>query len=117
MPTVTLSTTGQVVIPKEIRDALHWEVGAELTLTEVGNGILLKAVPKKRGKRLEDLIGMLQARWAAYFRLRSCASRWITAPTGKNPRNAADSSRQHWRRGNRALPGSADIADLMPCPR
>lgn len=60
MPTVTLSTTGQVVIPKEIRDALHWEVGAELTLTEVGNGILLKATPKKSGKRLEDLIGMLQ---------------------------------------------------------
>ena len=60
MPTVTLSTTGQVVIPKEIRDELHWEVGAELTLTAVGNGILLKATPKKRGKRLEDLIGMLQ---------------------------------------------------------
>ena len=60
MSTVTLSTTGQVVIPKEIRDALHWEVGAELTLTAVSNGILLKATPKKRGKRLEDLRGMLQ---------------------------------------------------------
>ena len=60
MPTVTLSTTGQVVIPKEIRDALHWETGAELTLTEVSNGILLKATPKKSGKRLEDLRGMLQ---------------------------------------------------------
>ena len=60
MSTVTLSTTGQVVIPKEIRDALHWEVGAELTVTTVGNGILLKAMPKKRGKRLEDLRGMLQ---------------------------------------------------------
>ncbi len=60
MSTVTLSTTGQVVIPKEIRDALHWETGAELTLTAVGNGILLKETPKKRGKRLEDLIGMLQ---------------------------------------------------------
>ncbi len=43
-----------------MRDALHWEVGAELSLTAVGNGILLKAVPKKRGKRLEDLIGMLK---------------------------------------------------------
>ena len=60
MSTVTLSTTGQVVIPKEIRDALHWETGAELSLTAVGNGILLKATPKKRGKRLEDLICMLQ---------------------------------------------------------
>ena len=60
MSTVTLSTTGQVVIPKEIRDALHWETGVELTLTAVGNGILLKATPKKRGKRLEDLRGMLK---------------------------------------------------------
>jgi AbrB family looped-hinge helix DNA binding protein len=60
MPTVTLSTTGQVVIPKEIRDALHWETGTALSLTAVSNGILLKATSKKRGKRLEDLIGMLQ---------------------------------------------------------
>lgn len=60
MSTVALSTKDQVVIPKKIRDALHWEVGAELTLTTVGNGILLKATPKKRGKRLEELRGMLK---------------------------------------------------------
>ena len=60
MSTVTVSTTGQVVIPKEIRDALHWETGVELTLTAVGNGILLKETPKKHGKRLEDLRGMLK---------------------------------------------------------
>ena len=58
--TVTLSTKGQVVIPKDIRDALHWEAGTELTVTPAGNGVMLKAAPKKRGKRLEDLIGMLQ---------------------------------------------------------
>jgi AbrB family looped-hinge helix DNA binding protein len=58
--TVTLSTEGQVVIPKDIRDALHWEAGTELTVTPAGNGVMLKAAPKKRGKRLEDLIGMLQ---------------------------------------------------------
>ena len=60
MPTVTLSTKGQVVIPKEIRDALHWEAGVELTVTSAGDLVVLKATPKKTGKRLEDLIGMLQ---------------------------------------------------------
>lgn len=61
MPTVTLSTTGQVVIPKEIRDALHWEAGAELIVTPAGNGVMLKTKPKKKtGKRLEDLRGMLK---------------------------------------------------------
>ncbi len=58
--TVTLSTKGQVVIPKDIRDALHWEAGTELTVTAAGNGVLLKTKPKKTGKRLEDLRGMLK---------------------------------------------------------
>jgi AbrB family looped-hinge helix DNA binding protein len=58
--TVTLSTKGQVVIPKDIRDALHWEAGTELTVIPAGNGVMLKTAPKKHGKRLEDLIGMLK---------------------------------------------------------
>ncbi len=58
--TVTLSTNDPVVIPKGIRDTLHWEAGIELTVIPAGDGVILKAVTKKHGKRLEDLIGMLQ---------------------------------------------------------
>lgn len=58
--TITLSSKGQVVIPKEIRDELHWEAGTELTLVSSAHGVTLKAVPKKSGRNLADLIGMLK---------------------------------------------------------
>ena len=58
--TITLSSKGQVVIPKEIRDELHWNAGTRITLISNASGITLKAVPKKTGRKLEDLIGMLK---------------------------------------------------------
>jgi AbrB family looped-hinge helix DNA binding protein len=57
---ITLSSKGQVVIPKEIRDELHWETGTELSLVSSASGVTLKAVPKKTGRNLADLIGMLK---------------------------------------------------------
>ncbi len=57
---ITLSSKGQVVIPKEIRDELHWAAGTELTLVSNASGVTLKAVPKKTGRNLADLIGMLK---------------------------------------------------------
>ena len=58
--TITLSSKWQVVIPKEIRDELHWEAGTELTLVSSASGVTLKATPKKTGRILADLIGMLE---------------------------------------------------------
>ena len=58
--TITLSSKGQVVIPKEIRDELHWEAGTQLTLISTPSGVTIKAMPQKTGRRLEDLIGMLK---------------------------------------------------------
>jgi len=58
--TITLSSKGQIVIPKEIRDQLHWHAGTQITLLPGASGVTLKAVPKKTGRRLEDLIGMLK---------------------------------------------------------
>ena len=58
--TVTLSSKGQIVIPKEIREQLHWHAGTQVTLLAGPSGITLKAAPKKTGRRLEDLIGMLK---------------------------------------------------------
>jgi AbrB family looped-hinge helix DNA binding protein len=57
---ITLSSKGQVVIPKEIRDALHWEAGTELSLVSSASGVTIKAVTKKTGRNLADLIGMLK---------------------------------------------------------
>ncbi|PIG93953.1 AbrB/MazE/SpoVT family DNA-binding domain-containing protein [Gloeocapsopsis sp. IPPAS B-1203] len=45
MQVTRLSSKGQVIIPKALRAAHHWEVGQELIAIDVGDGILLK--PKK----------------------------------------------------------------------
>lgn len=58
--TITLSSKGQVVIPKEIRDELHWDVGTQITLISNASGVTLKAVPKQTGRKLADLIGLFK---------------------------------------------------------
>lgn len=45
MEVTHLSNQGEVLIPKALRDAQHWEVGQELVAINMGDGILLK--PKK----------------------------------------------------------------------
>ena len=42
MNTTKLSSKGQVIIPKSLRTAHHWEVGQELVVVDLGDGILLK---------------------------------------------------------------------------
>jgi len=37
-----LSSKGQVIIPKPLRVAHHWEIGQELVVIDQGDGILLK---------------------------------------------------------------------------
>jgi len=58
--TAVLFGNGQIHIPQEILETLHWHEGVELKLTPTGQGVLLEAKSNRRGKRLEDLIGMLQ---------------------------------------------------------
>lgn len=58
--TATLSSKGQVVIPKHIRDQLHWETGHELIIETTEAGVLLKSKPAEKTLRLEDLRGFLQ---------------------------------------------------------
>jgi AbrB family looped-hinge helix DNA binding protein len=58
--TIKLSSKGQVVIPKEIRDELHWEAGTQLSLVATGGGVSLRAMPTKTGRSLGDLIGLLK---------------------------------------------------------
>lgn len=57
---VTLSREGQIVIPKEIRDKLHWETGQELIIKMTESGVLLKSKPAQKKLRLEDLRGFLK---------------------------------------------------------
>lgn len=42
METTKLSSKGQVIIPKHIRESHHWDTGLELQVIEFEGGILLK---------------------------------------------------------------------------
>ena len=60
MQTTRLSTKGQIILPKSIRDARAWGPGTEFTVEETDRGILLK--PKKAfpPTKLEDVVGCLK---------------------------------------------------------
>jgi AbrB family looped-hinge helix DNA binding protein len=60
MASVKLSSKGQLIIPKSIRDNYHWETGQELNLIDTGNGILLQAKAPFTESKLSDVAGCLQ---------------------------------------------------------
>jgi AbrB family looped-hinge helix DNA binding protein len=43
--TTTLSTKGQVILPKAVRQQRHWEAGTRLIVEDTPEGVLLKAAP------------------------------------------------------------------------
>jgi AbrB family looped-hinge helix DNA binding protein len=45
-----ISSKGQVVVPKEIRDRLGFAEGSEVEFLESGDGVLLKSVPSRVSK-------------------------------------------------------------------
>ena len=59
MPTTTVSTKGQVILPKAIRDRLKWDEGTKLVVEETDAGILLKEAPLFAPTKSEDVAGML----------------------------------------------------------
>jgi AbrB family looped-hinge helix DNA binding protein len=58
MSSAKLSTKGQIVIPKELRDVHKWSAGMLIDFVETPDGILMK--PKAAPKRytLDDVIGI-----------------------------------------------------------
>ena len=58
--TTKLSTKGQVILPKEIRDLLRWKPGTRLSVERTENGVLLKAEPIFPPTKIEDVFGSLK---------------------------------------------------------
>ncbi len=54
-----VSTKGQVVLPKAIREKRGWGPGAELIVEERPEGVLLRPAPKTGATRIEDVFGRL----------------------------------------------------------
>ena len=57
--TTTLSTKGQVILPKPIRRALRWGAGTRLVVESTTEGVLLKPEPSFPETRPEDVFGSL----------------------------------------------------------
>ena len=58
--TTVLSTKGQVILPKAIRDQRRWAPGTKLTVEVTPDGVLLKASPIFPPTRIEDVSGSLR---------------------------------------------------------
>lgn len=57
MPTTRLSTKGQLILPKELRDRHGWRPGTELEVEDVGESVVIRAAARLPETRLEDLVG------------------------------------------------------------
>ena len=63
--TTTVSTKGQVILPKAIRQALRWEAGLRLTVESTREGVLLKPLPAFPESRPKDVYGRLASSGAS----------------------------------------------------
>lgn len=58
--TTTVSTKGQVILPKAIRDRRGWRAGVRLVVKETPEGVLLTQEPVFPPTRIDDVVGMLK---------------------------------------------------------
>lgn len=58
--TTTVSTKGQVILPKAIRERRRWTPGTRLVVEDTAEGVLLKPAPLFPPTRPEDVFGMLR---------------------------------------------------------
>ena len=57
--TTTVSTKGQVILPKAVRERRDWSAGTRLVVEDTADGVLLKRAPAFPPTRPEEVFGML----------------------------------------------------------
>ena len=60
MATTTLSSKGQIIIPKPVRDAHNWRPGQELQVVDSADGVLLRPVRPFPETTIEEVSGCLK---------------------------------------------------------
>ncbi len=60
MTVTTLSSKGQVIIPKPIRSAHHWSTGQEFVVIDAGDGISLHPKRPFSPTTLQSVAGLLK---------------------------------------------------------
>jgi AbrB family looped-hinge helix DNA binding protein len=57
--TTVISTKGQVILPKAIRDQRRWPAGTRLTIENTADGVLLRPAPVFAPASIDALFGSL----------------------------------------------------------
>jgi AbrB family looped-hinge helix DNA binding protein len=65
METTRLSSKGQIILPKAVRDLHHWAPGTDFSVEDSGDGVLLRPIRTSRPTRLDDLVGSLAVKGVA----------------------------------------------------
>ena len=60
METTKLSSKGQVILPKAVRDARRWEAGTQFAVEEVADGVLLRPLSPFLPTKFDEVFGCLQ---------------------------------------------------------
>lgn len=60
METTRLSSKGQIILPKSIRVAHHWDAGIEFAVEDTRDGVLLRPLQLFKPTQLKDVIGCAQ---------------------------------------------------------
>ena len=58
--TTVVSTKGQVILPKAVRDQRGWTPGTKLTVEQTPDGVILKPEPLFPPTTLDDVYGCLK---------------------------------------------------------
>lgn len=59
-PSTTVSTKGQVILPKQIRDRRRWPPGTRLIVEDTPDGVLLRPAPLFHAARPAEVYGSLR---------------------------------------------------------
>lgn len=59
MEITRLSSKGQIVVPKAIRESRGWGPGTEFVVEEAGKGVLLRPVPRLPRTTVDEVFGCL----------------------------------------------------------
>lgn len=54
-----MSSRGQIILPKSVREARHWRAGTEFLVENAEEGVLLRPVKPLSPSRLDEVAGRL----------------------------------------------------------
>ena len=60
METTKLSSKGQIILPRAVREAHRWQPGTEFIVEDTGDGILLRPARSVAPTRIEEVAGRLR---------------------------------------------------------